>query len=284
MLLQRYEHVRFNDAGRRLGGETLVAFLAGVEKAIVALEPIDDALLTQLPQLRRIAKFGVGLDTIDTAALARHDVTLGWEGGVNKRAVAEVVIAQSINLLRGIHTSNAEVRSGGWRAVQGRELSSLCLGVLGCGHIGKEVIRLLQPFGTRVLAHDIRSFPTFYDQHRVTAVSLDGLLQQSDIVSIHVPLDDTTRGMMDEHRLQQMRLGAFLINTARGGIVDEIALAMCLESGAIAGAAFDVFAQEPPVASRLLALPNFVATAHLGGSSIEAIRAMGCAAIDGLKG
>ena len=143
-------------------------------------------------------------------------------------------------------------------------------------------MRLLQPFETPILAHDIRDYPDFYAAHGIEAVSLETLLTRSDVVTLHVPLDQSTRGMLDSDRLALMKTTAVLINAARGGLVDEMALKQILKDKRLAGAAFDVFAVEPPVDQELLALPNFLVTPHLGGSSQESILAMGRAAIEGL--
>ena len=228
-----------------------------------------------------ICKYGVGLDMIDLDAMAAHGVQLGWTGGVNKRSVAELVISAAISLLRHVPAANAEVRSGIWRQHKGRLLSERTVGILGCGHVGKELASLLRAFGCTVLAHDIKDFSDFYAAHDIRSVSLNYLLGESDIVSVHLPLDRTTRGMLDANALNRLRDGAILINTARGEIVDEVALKVLLTSGRIA-AAFDVFAAEPPSDVELLELPNFLATPHIGGSAEEAILAMGRAAINGL--
>ena len=281
-LLARYEHVTFNDAGQKLHGDSLVAFLAGHTKAITALETVDDFVLSRLPELTVISKYGVGLDMIDQEAVRRHGKRLGWTGGVNRRSVAELVIALTIDVLRKVPAARDEVLAGTWRQHVGRQLSGRTVGIIGCGFVGKEVVHLLQPFGCRILVHDIRDYPDFYSRFSLTPVELDSLLRQSEVVTLHVPLDDSTRGMLDATRLGLLQPGAVLINTARGGIVDEQALKSLLQTGKIAGAAFDVFATEPPTDRELLALPNFLVTPHLGGSAEEAILAMGRAAIEQL--
>ena len=283
-LLQRYEHVTFNDAGQSLAGDALVQFLAGHDKAITALETIDAAILARLPQLKIIGKYGVGLDMIDLDAMRRHGKRLGWTGGVNRRSVAELAVAFAIVMLHRVPEAAREVRSGTWRQLAGAQLSGRTVGIVGCGHVGREVIRLLAPFRCRVLAHDIVEQDAFYREHRVEAGGLDTLLAEADVVTIHLPCDETTRGMFSAQRLRAMRTGSILINLARGGIVDEAALREVLISGPLGAAAFDVFAQEPPIDRALIDLPNFLATPHIGGSAAEAIHAMGLAAIEGLEG
>lgn len=281
-LLQRYRHVTFNDAGAQLKGDSLVAFLHGHDKAITALETLDSDVLSRLPQLKIIGKYGVGLDMIDMQAMHRYGKRLGWTGGVNKRAVSELVIAFAIAMLRHVPAANREVLTGTWRQHVGGNLSGRTVGIIGCGHVGKDLVQLLRPFGCTVLAHDILDFPEFYAAHAVRAVGLEELLSLSDIVTLHVPLNDSTRGMLNEERLALVKADAILINAARGGLVDEQALKVRLQHKRLAAAAFDVFTCEPPVDYELLSLPNFLVTPHIGGSSAEAILAMGRSAIAGL--
>src|SRR4030042_6571614 len=281
-LLARYANVTFNDTGRSLAGPDLIDFLRGKAKAITALERLDQTVFAALPELKVVSKYGVGLDTIDLEAMARHGVLLGWTGGVNKRSVAELVVASAIFLFHRVPEATREVQGGVWRQLVGKQLSARTIGIVGCGHIGKEVAVLGRAFGCRVLAHDILDFPEFYAAHQVTPVGLEDLLGQSDLVTLPVPLDDSTRNMLSAERLALMKPGAFLINTARGNLLDEAALKARLMDGRLAGAAFDVFATEPPEDRELLTLPNFIATPHIGGSTEDAVLAMGRAAIAGL--
>jgi len=282
-LLNRYSYVKFNDEGVSLANEALVDFLLGHDKAIVALEKITDELVAKLPQLKVISKYGVGIDNVDVESLKRRGVRLGWTGGVNKRSVSELVVACAIGLLRHLYEANLEVRQGKWRQHIGACLTGKTVGIVGLGHVGKDLVELLAPFRCRVLAHDILEFPEFCAKSGVVQSSLDEVLCNADIVTIHLPLDGSTRGMFFAQTFDKMKKGALLINFARGGLVDETALKDALKSKRLAGAAFDVFAEEPPRDEELLALPNFFATPHIGGSSAEAILAMGRAAIEGLE-
>ena len=282
-MLARYPNTTFNDAGVSLSGDRLITFLDGHEKAITALETIDADLLDALPDLKVIGKYGVGLDMIDQDAMHQRGVALGWTGGVNKRSVTELVVSFAIALLRHVPAANAEVRVGTWRQHLGRYLSGRTVGIVGCGHVGKDLTPVLNAFGCSVLAHDILDFPDFYTANQVEPVGLDELLRRSDIVTLHLPLDETTRNILSAERLALMRSDAILINAARGGLVDERALKAMLMTGRLAGAAFDVFSTEPPEDTELLSLPNFLATPHIGGSAEEAVLAMGRAAIDGLE-
>jgi phosphoglycerate dehydrogenase-like enzyme len=281
-LLARYAKVTFNDAGLELRGAALIEFLRGHDRAIIALEVLDAEVLAQLPELSIVSKYGVGLDMIDMAAMRAHDKRLGWTSGVNRRSVSELALSFAIALLRHVPEAASEVRAGTWRQHVGGQLTGRTVGIIGCGHVGKDLVLLLEPFRCRVLAHDIRDYAEFYSAHGVEPVGLDRLLDESDVVTVHVPRDDSTAGMLSRARLSRMKRSAVLVNTARGGILDEGAVKDMLRERRLAGAAFDVFAQEPPTDHELLAMPNFIATPHIGGSAAEAILAMGRAAIDGL--
>jgi phosphoglycerate dehydrogenase-like enzyme len=161
-------------------------------------------------------------------------------------------------------------------------LSGRCVGIVGCGNVGKELVQLLAPFGCRVLVNAIIDYADFFARHAIERCELDALLSTAHVVSLHVPLDRSTQNLLDARRLGLLRQDAILINTARGGIVDEQALKDRLQHGALAGAGFDVFSSDPPGVAELLALPNFLGTPHIGGSAEEAILAMGRSAIAGL--
>jgi D-3-phosphoglycerate dehydrogenase len=282
-LLDRYKNVTFNDDGLQLQGDNLIKFLKGHQKAITALEIIDDYVLSQLPELNVISKYGVGTDMIDMIAMGKYGKNFGWTGGVNKRSVSELVISFAIALLRHVPASHREILSGTWRQHVGGHLSGRTVGVIGCGHIGKDLIKLLQPFECSILVNDIRNYEDFYNKYNIKDVEKEELLERADIVTLHVPLDQSTQNMLSNKRLALMKKSAILINVARGGLVDEIALKNMLLNNCLAGAAFDVFLVEPPQDKELLSLPNFLVTPHIGGSAQEAILAMGRAAIEGLE-
>jgi phosphoglycerate dehydrogenase-like enzyme len=282
-LAARHPAVTFSESPDVLQGEALVSFLRGHDRAIIGLECIDDSVLSQLPELRVISKYGVGLDGIDLDAVARHGVSLAWTGGVNRRSVAELTLAFAIALVHRVPESTVALRAGQFQKLVGRQLTGRIVGIIGCGFVGKELVGLLAPFGCRVLAYDVLDFHEFYKANDVQAVGLDRLLSEAEVITLHVPLDASTRGMIGAAELARMKNGAFLINAARGGLVDEPALIDALTSGHLAGAAFDVFQMEPEANPALLALPTFLGTPHIGGSTAEAQLAMGRAAIAGLE-
>jgi len=281
-VLKRYPDAKFNDEGLSLNDSSLIEFLQGYEKAITALEVIDEKILSELPDLKVIGKYGVGLDMIDLNAMKKFGIKLGWLGGVNKRSVSELVVSFAINLLHRVTFANAEVRSGKWYQVKGRQLSDCTVGIIGCGHVGKDLVKLLQPFNCNILVHDILDFKDFYQKHSITPVGLEELMQKSDIITLHLPLDSSTINIISKDRLQLLKKDAVIINLARGGLIDENALKQRLIEKKIAGAALDVFAIEPPNDREFALLDNVLVTPHIGGSTEEAILAMGMAAIDGL--
>jgi len=281
-LLKSYSNVTFNDDGLKLAGNELIDYLRDHDKTITALEILDAGVFAALPDLKVVSKYGVGFDSINLKDMAAAGVKLGWTGGTNKRSVSELVLSLAIQLFRKLPQATADARDGTWRQHVGRQISDKTVGIVGCGNVGKDLGILLRAFGCRVLAHDILDFPDYYKETGVEPVGLEDLLKASDIVTLHLPIDDGTRNILSADRLGLMKSDAILINAARGGLIDESALKAALMEGRLAGAALDVFAIEPPDDRELLKLPNFIVTPHLGGSAEEAILAMGRAAIDGL--
>lgn len=232
-------------------------------------------LLAALGQCRVVGRLGVGLDNIDVAGCEARGITVIPATGANALSVAEYVIATAMLLLRGAYGSSQLVAQGQWprsALSQGRELSGSTLGLVGFGSIGQLTARLARALGVTVVAYDpaLPADSSVYAEHQVTPLSLDALLQQADVVSLHMPLLDSTRNLFDAQRLATMKPGAVLINTARGGIVDEVALASALRSGQLSGAAVDVFAQEPlPAAPHFVDCPNLILTPHIAGLTVE---------------
>jgi len=268
-LLQQYKNVKFNDDGLKLQDDALVSFLKGHQKAIIALERINEDLLNKLPGLKVISKYGVGLDMIDMQAMHKHNMKLGWTGGVNRRSVSELVISLTIALLRHVLVSNREVLSGTWKQHMGGHLSGLTIGIIGCGYVGKDLVKMLQPFDCPILVNDIKNYDDFYKRYNVKAVEKEELLAKSDVVTLHTPLDDSTRNMLTAKRLSLMKSDAILINVARGNLLDENALKKMLMTNRLGGAALDVFSVEPPQDKELLELSNFIVTPHIGGSACK---------------
>jgi D-3-phosphoglycerate dehydrogenase len=281
-LLAHFPEASFNPTGRILVGAELIELLAGAPAAIMGLEQIDAALIDACPQLAVISKFGVGLDNVDLAHCARRSVAVLSSPGVNAFAVAELTLGFMIAVARRIAISTHHLKSGRWVRHGGVQVFGKQVGLVGLGHVGKRTAEVVQAVGCSVMAHDLLDLRDYGAARSIRFGSLDEVLATSDFVSLHVPLTPATRRLIGRRQLQAMKRSAFLINTARGGIVDESDLADALADGTIAGAASDVFAEEPTTNTRLLSLENFIGTAHIGGNSREAIRAVGLAAVDNL--
>ncbi|MEO8847480.1 MAG: NAD(P)-dependent oxidoreductase [Casimicrobiaceae bacterium] len=236
---------------------------------------VNPALLAHALNLRVVGRLGVGLDNIDVAACATREIEVFPATGANALAVAEYVIATAMLLLRGTYGASADVAAGGWPRVRlsaGREINGKCLGLVGFGGIGRLTAGLARALGMRIVAHDpqVAASDPAWTQHAATALALDALLASADVVSLHVPLVAATRNLFDAGRLARMKRDAVLINTSRGGIVDERALAAALAAGQLAGAALDVFDAEPLAAgSPLAGAPNLLLTPHIAGVTAE---------------
>jgi phosphoglycerate dehydrogenase-like enzyme len=271
-----------NHEGIRFNGDSLIEYLSDADGAIVGLELIDDLVLEKLPKLKIIAKFGVGLDNIDLVACAKRNVVIGWTGGVNKRSVAEMALGFMLMLSRNLYSTSNLLKEGIWNKNGGFNVTGKTIGIIGLGNIGKELVRLLKPFDCKILVNDILEITSYADEHNLEVVSKDFLVRNADIISIHTPLTDITTNLIDFITIQKMKKTSILINTARGGIIDETALKEALKNNMIAGAALDVYNQEPPIDSELLVLPNLITTPHTGGNSYEAVVSMGESAISHL--
>ncbi|MFS8976890.1 hydroxyacid dehydrogenase [Cupriavidus necator] len=255
----------------------LLGALPGAHALIVRNRTqVDAALLSSAPSLRVVGRLGVGLDNIDVEACRERGIRVIPAAGANARSVAEYVVTTAAVLLRGAYASSADVAAGQWpraRLSEGRETLGKTLGLVGFGDIGRQAAALAQAFGMQVVACDPMLAPDdpVWSQMGVRSVSLDMLLAQADAVSLHVPLVATTRHLIDAQRIAGMKAGAVLINTARGGVVDEAALAQALRDGHLASAALDVFEREPLPADSVLAdVPNLILTPHIGGVTREA--------------
>lgn len=281
-LLKIFPNSIFNETGQRLSGEKLIQFINDADAAIVGIETIDESLLKHTSSLKIISKYGVGLDNIDQKSLKNRDIAQGWTGGVNQRSVSELTLGFMLGLCRNLFTAGFKLKNSVWDKDGGHQLSGKTVGIIGCGHIGSDVVRLLSPFSCNILVNDIVSKEDFCLEQGISEVSLNEVVKKSDIISLHVPLTELTRQMVNESFFQRMRSTAFLVNTCRGEVINQGSLKNALSKKVIAGAALDVFIEEPPTDVEFLSLPNLMVTPHIGGNSREAIEAMGRSAIDHL--
>lgn len=277
-----FSNVKFNETGESLFGTALSNFLSGCDAAIVALEEIDENLLSKCPDLKFISKYGVGLNSIDLQAVSKYKVELLLSPGINSYSVAELSIASAISLLHLVPQHQDILRNGGWKQEKGREFKGKKIGVIGSGSVGKEFLKIATLFQTQLFAFDLNPDQKFFKKYNVQNSTIQEIFRNSDVVSIHLPLTQETKGLIGADLFAQMKRNAIILNFSRGGIVNEIELIHHLENNKFAGAAIDVFEIEPSIQSRLFELSNVIATPHIGGSTEESILAMGNSAIDKL--
>jgi D-3-phosphoglycerate dehydrogenase len=257
-----------------LSAAELAPLAVGADALLLGLDHCDASVFAAAPNLRVVSRFGAGVDRVDLDAARRHGVTVTNTPGANTVAVAELTFGVLLALARDLPHAIATARAGAWTRQSGWELAGKTLGLVGLGRIGRAVAARAAAFGMRVIGHD----PYAPDVPGIDRVELDELWPEADVVSLHLGLDANTRNLIDGNVIARMKPGAVLLNTSRGGLVDEAALADALRSGHLGGAAADAFDREPPVGSPLLDLPNFIPTPHLGAATREAARRMGEAA------
>ncbi len=255
--------------------ETL-ACMQGVSAIIAGGEYFHDRVLAQLPDLRVIARAGVGYDRVNIPDATKHQVAVTITPTANHECVAEHTLGLLLALTRNIVRHHQDVLDGDWSRRPMVPLRGRTLGLIGLGRIGRSVAVRAQAFRLRVIAHDQFADPEFVQRLGIELVDLPTLFSQSDYVSLHAPLNETTRGLINSQTLGQMKRGSFLVNTARGGLVVEKDLLAALESGHLAGAGLDVFEQEPtPTTNPLLKHPSLIASPHLAGGDYQSNEDMG---------
>ena len=274
--------VMINEKLIRFTPDELVPFLQQCDCAIVGLDKITDEVLSQCPNLKVISKYGVGLDNIDFSACDKHGVKVVYPKGVNKRSVTEEVLGSALSLLRNLYVTSNLLKSGTWLVQGGQQLTGKVVGIVGVGHIGKDLIEVLKPFNCEILVNDVIDQAEYYHSVGAVEVTKEELFKRSDVISVHTPLDENTKHLIDAEALSLMKESAIVINAARGGIVDEEALKQALLNKKIAGAALDVYEVEPAQDHELLNIPNLMCMPHIGGNAKEAVTAMGIAAIENL--
>ena len=255
-----------NPHGRILKEAEMMELIQGCDAAISGAEPMTAAVMDASPGLRFISRCSVGLDSCDLLAARERGIPVSYVPGANAQAVTELTISHILTLLRGVPEADASLRSGHWLRVMGRSLEELTVGIIGIGRIGKRVARHLTAFGAKIIANDLEPDEAFAAEIGLEWVEKETLFERSDVICLHVPRTLTTLGLVGRSQLAAMKNDAILINTARGGLIDEAALADALRSGEIGGAGIDVFDQEP-YAGELTTLDNCILTCHMGAST-----------------
>ena len=272
---------QLNPFGRRLTEPELVELIHDVSILIAGTEPITTEVMEAAPQLQLIARVGIGLDSVDLEAARMRGIAVTYTPEAPAPAVAELTVGLMLDLLRSISRADRLMHSKHWRRFLGRRLDGLTVGVLGVGRVGKRVIRILRGGfpNVRILANDIQPDFSFGEELGIEWVEKNKLYANSDIVTLHLPLTQITNRLITEREIGMMKPSAFIINTSRGGIVDESALATALTSGCLAGAAIDVFDREP-YSGVLTDIEPCILTCHMGSMSEDCRAAMETEAVE----
>jgi len=273
--------VIYNPAGKPLTSTEVARLLPGVDGYIAGLDAIDRNALVSADRLKVIARYGVGVDAVDLEATKEKGIVVTNTPGANSTSVAELATGLMLALARQFQEAFTATQQGKFPRLSGTALEGKTVGIVGLGSIGKIVAQRLLAFGCHIIAFDPYPDSAFANQNAIPMLSLDQLLAQADFVSLHLPLTTDTRELVNDAFIGKMKKGAYLINTARGELVNEVALLRALQSGHLRGAALDALIKEPPEPGYpLLALPNVIATPHLGAQTDGAVNQMGRMALN----
>jgi phosphoglycerate dehydrogenase-like enzyme len=265
------DEVVFNPRGKPLEPEEVIPLLDGIDGYIAGLDHIDERVIKAAPSsLKIISRYGAGFDRVDLEAAAGKGIAVTNTPGANADAVADLTMGLMLAVAREIPLLDREVKSGGWLRRTGCEIFNKTLGIIGLGLIGKKVALRAKGFSMNILVHDPYADPDWIHQQGMTAVPLDDLLAESDVITFHVPLTDETRKIVNPSSINRMKPGVLLINTSRYELCHEETLLSGLSDGTISGLGLDVYAQEPPTGHPLLQYSNAVLTPHAGSHSREA--------------
>lgn len=279
-LEHQVNEVIYNTLGRPYTSEELRTLITDVDGLIAGLDLIDRSVFNHANKLRVISRYGVGCDNVELEIAKERGIVITNTPGANAVSVAELTIGLFLSLARMIPSAVYATKAGEWPRLSGVTLKGKVIGLLGFGSIGKQVAQRLVGFECTILAYDPVPDIEFAEAHGVKFVSREDVVTESDFLSLHLPLLPETHGMIDADVLEQMKQGSFLINTARGELVDEEALQNAIQSGKLHGAALDVFCNQPPTKEHpLLKLPQVIATPHMGSHTDDAMNAMGWLAL-----
>ncbi len=273
--------VTFNETGRILEGAELIRFIkqAKATLLIVGTEAITKEILAACPEVKLVAKYGVGLDNVDTVYLQQAGIKLGWSAGVNKRGVSELVLSYALSHYRNVWETCELMRQGIWHKDGGRLFSAKTCGIVGLGNVGQDLAQLLKAFGVTTYYHDIAPREAEALALGARKASYHDLLRECDLVTFHVPAEASTRLMFGAKELSLVKPDAMIVNTSRGSVVDFEATVTALRNGKIGAFATDVYPEEPYDGSALRALKGLYMTPHIAGNAAESVLAMGRSAI-----
>ncbi len=262
--------------------ETICREIADCSGYIVGLEKVTPKVMDAAPLLKGVSKYGVGTDNIDIPAAEERGIEISNCPGSNSNAVAEATLGLLLNIARNVQNLCNELRDKTFKVYVGNEIAGKTVGILGFGNIGRKVAEYLKPFNTKTLVYDVFQDQAAADKLGATYASLEEIFKEADYVSVHLPLTAETNHIVGTELLNMAKPGLFLVNIARGGVVDENDLYEAVQSGQVARAAVDVFEFEPPTASKMLTDDRFLVTPHIGAGTIEASFNMANMSIDNL--
>jgi D-3-phosphoglycerate dehydrogenase len=280
LLEQSGHQIAESPLDRPLKEAEMVELISDVDGAILGLDEVTAKVIQAGQQLKVLSRYGVGVDKVDLEAAAAAGVVVTNTPGVNQIAVAELTLGLMLSLARRIPQHDSSIKAGSWERVRGIELAGKTLGIVGLGWISREVIRRAFAFDMRTLVQTRYPDEELVDQYDVEYLPLARLLEEADFVSLHCAFTPERANLIGEKVLRAMKPTSYLINTARGELVDEEALLVALQEGWIAGAAMDAFTEEPATDSPLVKLDNFIATPHIGSATYESILRMGTLAVE----
>jgi D-3-phosphoglycerate dehydrogenase len=258
-----------NPINRKLKEDELADMIEDFDIVIAGTEPITSRVIDRAKKLKLISRVGIGLDNVDLITASRQGVAVSYTPDAPAPAVAELTVGMMLTLLRHVHVSNSQMHKGNWHRFFGRRIAEITVGVIGVGRIGGRVIRRLSSFGTpRVLVNDLKHVPNVADDQKLEWVDKETIFREADLISVHVPLTKLTKNMIRYEQLKAMKTDAIVINTSRGGIINEVDLARTLSEGHLSGAAVDAFEHEP-YNGPLCEIENCLLTAHMGSMSID---------------
>jgi len=275
-----------NPHGKKLNENEILELLEGAVGIIAGTENITGKILSEGNQLKVISRYGVGLDNIDIETASQRGILVCNTPETPAVAVSELTLSLILNLLKKIGKVDRNIRDNLWKPEIGNLLSEKKVGIIGLGRIGKKLVQLLEPFNVKILACEINPDKIFVEKYKIDLVSFNTLISESDIITLHIPLNEKTRYIVGKKELMMMKENAILINAARGGLIDEKTLYEALKTGKISGAAIDAFEDEPNT-GKLKELDTVILTPHIGTYTVETRRNMEIEAannlINGLK-
>lgn len=272
----------FNTYGRPLTEEELIPLLKDCDGYIAGLDFVTEKVIHSCENLKVISRYGAGFDRVDIAAAKASGIVVSNTPGANAEAVGELAFCLILSVARRIPYLNDSTRNGEWIRSSGIELKGKTIGIMGLGAIGKIVARCAKGFSMDVIAYDPFIDKAYCEEHNITVCTFEEVLRKSDVISLHLPLLSTTRHLIGQEAIRKMKPSAILINTSRGGIIDEAAAYKALKENRLGGLGLDAFEIEPPESSPLFELNNVIVTPHTGAHTKEATDSMANAAVKNL--